>query len=492
MKTKEIQSIFFLFLLSVLAFAACSQINVHADSNIVPLYRLYSKSYTDHMYTTNSSEADLYASSGGYVKQGIAGYVYSSQVAGTVPLYRLYNLNEIDHFYTADVKERNSAIDYSGYADEGIAGYVYLLHPMPSTTNSAPSVSPQIYTLEDRVNLPQWIKNTAKWWGDGKITSEKFSTAISFLGKAQFITTPISQTNTADKIPNWVRNVAFFWATNEISDNEFIGAIKYLLQTNAIKISKQTLDKIDTEGLRKVNYQGYSPLFSTFAYARDFVFVNGKSIPLFVYFDLKPELKDIYTQIAIWDKPHSAAVVVPLFTSTAYWEPGFYDYYRGDCNTSCLTKRVEFDRSSTFSGSHNGIAVLKLLGYDTITDADIDENPQILKQYDKLIILHNEYVTKKEFDAITHHPKVVYLYANPLYAEVSYHNDTLTLIRGHGYPTPDIRNAFGWEFDNSKYEYNTDCSHTSFYKVDNGIMQDCYPENIIFTNMTLLKFIKDY
>jgi hypothetical protein len=101
-------------------------------------------------------------------------------------------------------------------------------------------------------------------------------------------------------------------------------------------------------------------------------------------------------------------------------------------------------------------------------------------------------VTKKEFDAITHHPKVVYLYANSLYAQVdvNYDNDTITLVKGHGYH--GFLNAFGWKFDNREKEYDTDCSDESFHKIDNGIMLDCYPENTIFNNMTLLKIIKDY
>ena len=135
-----------------------------------------------------------------------------------------------------------------------------------------------------------------------------------------------------------------------------------------------------------------------------------------------------------------------------------------------------------------------MLGYDTLTDLDIDNNPQVLERYDKVIVLHNEYVTQKEFDAITHHPKVIYLYANPLYAQVdvNYQNDTITLLKGHGYPTPNILNAFEWKFDNHEKEYNADCSHVSFHTVSNGIMLDCYPEDVIYSNMTLLKIIKDY
>ena len=33
-------------------------------------------------------------------------------------------------------------------------------------------------------------------------------------------------------------------------------------------------------------------------------------------------------------------------------------------------------------------------------------------------MLHNEYVTRPMFDAITSHPNVIYLYPNALYAEI--------------------------------------------------------------------------
>ena len=65
-----------------------------------------------------------------------------------------------------------------------------------------------------------------------------------------------------------------------------------------------------------------------------------------------------------------------------------------------------------------GIQVLSLLGYTTITDIDIDQNPGILKEFDAVIMLHNEYVTRTMFDAITNHPNVIYLYPNALYAEI--------------------------------------------------------------------------
>jgi len=113
-------------------------------------------------------------------------------------------------------------------------------------------------------------------------------------------------------------------------------------------------------------------------------------------------------------------------------------------------------------------------------------------------MLHNEYVTRAMFDAITNHPNVIYLYPNALYAEieVNYTDETITLIRGHNYPEQEISNGFDWQFDNTHpYEYDSTCLGMEFYRTSDGWMTNCYPENLFLANteqlFNFLKFIKD-
>jgi hypothetical protein len=211
-------------------------------------------------------------------------------------------------------------------------------------------------------------------------------------------------------------------------------------------------------------------------------------------FDLKPELMELYYKIGLLNQTQNSIVVYPIFTEAAYSENGFYDYYENECDTSCLTVKIPTEFNGEYSASRAAFNSLRVLGYQYITDIDIDKDPDILKNYDKVILLHNEYVTKKEFDAITQHPKVIYLYPNALYAEVTtnYDDGTITLIRGHNYPSPEIRNGFDWKFENTNFEYDNKCENWKFYEIDNGIMLDCYPEYIIFKDPVLLKKIKDY
>ena len=47
---------------------------------------------------------------------------------------------------------------------------------------------------------------------------------------------------------------------------------------------------------------------------------------------LNPNKLDMYNEVAVWNDPQKTVVVYPYFTYVAYNEPGFYTYYRGDCD----------------------------------------------------------------------------------------------------------------------------------------------------------------
>ena len=295
--------------------------------------------------------------------------------------------------------------------------------------------------------LPHWIKNNAKLWYENEISDSEFANSISWLVEKKII--PIQliaiHNSTYHRLDDF-KNVAYHWSTGKVSDKNFVGTIRYMINHDVIKMSD--------------NFE----------------------------LDIKQQLKTV----SVENETERTAVIVPVLTSSAYSERGFYAHYRGECD-DCLTVKIRDDLNS-FVGSSNGLRILKSLGYDTITDIDIDQNPKILDKYDEIILLHNEYVTQREFDAITKHPQVIYLYPNALYAKVSidYWNNTVTLLQGHGYPDKNIVNGFDWKFDNSRSEYDTECNNWNFHKVDNGIMLNCYPEDRLNYDIELLQAIKEF
>jgi len=255
-----------------------------------------------------------------------------------------------------------------------------------------------------------------------------------------------------------------------------------------IQVVELNLD-FEPEGTR-INFLDDSEIFTMYSYEEHWVKDN---MFYYVFYELKPQLEAFINDIGVHNNNQKTVFVIPVFTNTAYEEHGFYSYYKGECDESCLTKKIAFDNPFSYVSSDSGIKILRLLGYDFITDIEIDKNPEILKNYDKIIILHNEYVTQREFDAITSHPKVIYLYPNSLYAEVTvdYESETITLVRGHGYQGVD--NSFDWEFDNTHPdEFDIECKNWKFNKISNGVQLNCYPENVLYKEITLLKSIKEF
>ena len=206
---------------------------------------------------------------------------------------------------------------------------------------------------------------------------------------------------------------------------------------------------------------------------------------------LDPKFSKFYEEVGNFKMRKNIVVVYPAFTQAAYDKNGFYYYYTKSCDTKCLTVNIPKAPKLGYHTSQTAVIIFNLLNYSIITDITLDKNPSILKKYDKVILLHNEYVTKKEFEAITKHPNVVYLYPNSLYAEVKtdYTKNTMTLVKGHGYPSADISNGFGWKFDNSKFEYDYKCKNWKFAKIVNGKMLNCYPRYQLLYNSALLKEI---
>ena len=101
--------------------------------------------------------------------------------------------------------------------------------------------------------------------------------------------------------------------------------------------------------------------------------------------------------------PEKTVVIYPIFTQSAYDWNGIHDYYMGRCD-SCITTEIKHSYDNLYGSSGTGFRILEFLEYEVIDDVELDQNPDILSKYDKVILLHNEYVTKSEFEAISSHP----------------------------------------------------------------------------------------
>ena len=88
----------------------------------VPVYRLYNKKTSEHLYTINYGEfRDLpRITKGDWVQEGIAWYAPKKS---KTPVYRLYNKKSGDHHYTTSKQEANTLVKRHGWTLETTAFY---------------------------------------------------------------------------------------------------------------------------------------------------------------------------------------------------------------------------------------------------------------------------------------------------------------------------------------------------------------------------------
>jgi len=340
-----------------------------------------------------------------------------------------------------------------------------------------------IYGIEQ---IPEWVKNNVELWSENQIEDESFLYTIKFLIESNIIKIKYISIG-EDRIPEWVKNNAKWWSENQIDDESFLNALKFLINNDII-----TVEHIENK--ERTSYQNASEIFDIWSYDKDLYLEFEKLVTRDIHVVLIEENEQLYKEIGVIDDDINAIVILPVFTSSAYSENGFYEYYNGICDNCTTTKIIKNNYLQFHQASQIGARVLETLGYKTISDIDLDKNPNILKKFDTVILLHNEYVTQSMFNAIINHPHVIYLYPNALHAEieVDYIKNEITLIRGHGFPTEDVDNGFDWEYDNTRpYEYDINCLNWEFYKIPNGEMLNCYPEGPIISNIELLKEIKN-
>jgi len=98
------------------------------------------------------------------------------------------------------------------------------------------------FTIEDtgKIALPFWIRDLAKMWiNEPLVTDKDFARAIEYLIQHEIIKIPYTEPGeeTISSIPEWVKNNAGWWIEGKISDTEFTMALQYLVKTGIITVN---------------------------------------------------------------------------------------------------------------------------------------------------------------------------------------------------------------------------------------------------------------
>ena len=225
-------------------------------------------------------------------------------------------------------------------------------------------------SAQEDTQVPSWIKNVAGWWANGEISENQFLDAIGYLINNNIISVPFmpcsekteSQTTSSDKkVPDWVKNNAKWWAEDLIEDTDFINGIEYLIKKQIMSIdNKKVVGAVPLEDIifsdswtveeNKMIFVS-SHFFEIYGMQGDCL-VDDKGNRLWnsLALGLNPNKIDRYNEVAVWNDPQNTVVVYPYFTASAYSEPGFYTYYRGECDDCTTTKLVQPAIQYTSSG----------------------------------------------------------------------------------------------------------------------------------------------
>jgi hypothetical protein len=98
------------------------------------------------------------------------------------------------------------------------------------------------FTIEEtgKIGIPFWIKDLAKMWiNEPLVTDKDFARAIGYLIEREIIKIPYTEPGeeTVSSIPEWVKNNAGWWIEGKISDTEFTMALQYLVKTGIITVN---------------------------------------------------------------------------------------------------------------------------------------------------------------------------------------------------------------------------------------------------------------
>ena len=91
-----------------------------------------------------------------------------------------------------------------------------------------------------KIALPFWIKDLAHMWiTEPLVTDKDFARALEYLIEKGIISIPYTEpgTETVPSIPEWVKNNAEWWIEGKISDTEFALALQYLVKAGIITVN---------------------------------------------------------------------------------------------------------------------------------------------------------------------------------------------------------------------------------------------------------------
>ena len=165
--------------------------------------------------------------------------------SGTIPEKALAKIqtNIKQYGYAAiSLQPSDLAVKTDEYKNEVNSEKLAILKQVLAEIKSAQIKTISLESIPDSLSdstivIPDWIKNNAKWWSEGKIGDSDFTKDLQYLIEQKVIKIPSTEKGAASqKIPDWIKNNAKWWSEGKIENSDFVKGIQYLIQNGMIAV----------------------------------------------------------------------------------------------------------------------------------------------------------------------------------------------------------------------------------------------------------------
>ena len=142
--------------------------------------------------------------------------------------------------FSTDSKEDHNTVQF--LIPDDVSGIVYLnfnnLDNNSLAKTTIPIVIDRVELQNEKISIPEWVRNNAEWWAAEQIDDTTFIQSIEYLIKNNIIMIPATQQESSEsqEIPAWVRNNAEWWAAEQIDDETFVQGLEYLIKRGVISV----------------------------------------------------------------------------------------------------------------------------------------------------------------------------------------------------------------------------------------------------------------
>lgn len=91
---------------------------------------------------------------------------------------------------------------------------------------------------DEQTSIPNWIKNIAGWWAEGKTGKADFVNGIRYLINNDIIQIPDTtvSSNSEQDIPPWIKNTALWWSQGFVEDKDFVSGIQFMIENGVMSV----------------------------------------------------------------------------------------------------------------------------------------------------------------------------------------------------------------------------------------------------------------